>query len=545
MPLPCVSLTLTVIRPQSFAGPRAKRPGRISGAFPPLYQRQDFGFGSAVAALDRTPAFGRRVVTASPLDRVHDHLANIELVPDLGHRIGSAVWWRGLATLGALCTAAMALSPGFSDAIPGATPAPMRPAAWENARALSIAPLAWGGDTGRRMAATELVQPLTDTPERPSIQLSATIGQGDGFARVLQRAGVGADEAKAVAALVGGVVPLTDIAAGTRLDVHLGRRPDRNQPRPLDGLGFRARFDLKLAVERIDGTLRVRRIPIAVDDTPLRIRGSVGSSLYRSARAAGAPAKVVEAYLKAIATKTAVESIGSAATFDIIVAHRRAETGETETGKLLYAGLSQGKRQVRLLNWEENGRAQWFDTSGIGERKGLMARPVTGRQTSSFGMRMHPLLGYSRMHQGIDFGAPTGTPIYAAADGVVSFSGRHGGHGNYVRINHSGNIGTGYAHMSRIVARNGQRVRQGQLIGYVGSTGLSTGPHLHYELYRGGRPVNPLSVKFTSTAQLAGAELRAFKAQLGRLMALRPGERARAPATATAAVTANATEGAD
>ena len=126
------------------------------------------------------------------------------------------------------------------------------------------------------------------------------------------------------------------------------------------------------------------------------------------------------------------------------------------------------------------------------------------------------------MHQGIDYGAPMGSPIVAATDGIVSFAGWHGGHGNFVQIRHAGNLGTGYAHMSRIIARIGEHVSAGQLIGYVGSTGLSTGPHLHFEVYKDNVAVNPLSVKFTQAAQLAGGELARFKATLARLTGLRP-----------------------
>ena len=133
------------------------------------------------------------------------------------------------------------------------------------------------------------------------------------------------------------------------------------------------------------------------------------------------------------------------------------------------------------------------------------------------------MLGYARMHSGVDMRARYGEPIYAAADGRVTFSGRHGGHGNYVKLRHSGGLESGYAHMSRIAARSGQTVRRGQIIGYVGSTGLSTGPHLHYELYRGGRAINPLSVKFTERAQLSGRDLASFKAQLRSLKAVKPG----------------------
>ena len=114
-------------------------------------------------------------------------------------------------------------------------------------------------------------------------------------------------------------------------------------------------------------------------------------------------------------------------------------------------------------------------------------------------------------------------PIYAASDGRVVYAGRHGGHGNYVRIDHGGGLATGYAHMSRIAARAGSYVRRGQVIGYVGSSGLSTGPHLHYELYRNGATVNPMSVKFTTTSQLAGRDLAAFRARLAQLKGLKAG----------------------
>jgi murein DD-endopeptidase MepM/ murein hydrolase activator NlpD len=152
-----------------------------------------------------------------------------------------------------------------------------------------------------------------------------------------------------------------------------------------------------------------------------------------------------------------------------------------------------------------------------------MSRPVNGNMTSGFGYRRHPILGYRKMHSGIDFGAPYGAPIYAATDGIIAHAGRKGGYGNFVQINHGGGIATGYGHMSRIVTSAGQRVRQGQIIGYVGSTGLSTGPHLHYELYRNGAAINPLSVTFTQRAQLSGSDLARFRSQLARLKSVKPG----------------------
>ena len=149
--------------------------------------------------------------------------------------------------------------------------------------------------------------------------------------------------------------------------------------------------------------------------------------------------------------------------------------------------------------------------------------PVPGRQTSSYGMRRHPILGYSRMHKGIDFKASYGSPIYAVTDGTVSVAGRNGGHGNYVKLSHNGGLQTGYSHMSRIAVSRGERVKRGQVIGYVGSTGLSTGPHLHYEMFRNGANVNPSSVRFVTRAQLSGSQLQAFRSSLAELQRVEPG----------------------
>ncbi|HEY7809942.1 MAG TPA: peptidoglycan DD-metalloendopeptidase family protein [Allosphingosinicella sp.] len=460
---------------------------------------------------------------------------DLDLVTDLGARIGSRPWFRGLATCTALCYAAWWLAPGF-EPIPGAVAAPMPDAHWEEARALAIAPLAYGADTGRRMASTEAVEPLLDTPERPVIDLVATLGKGDGFARALERAGVAANEAAAVARLVASVVPPEDLKPGTAMDVTLGRRANRAVARPLNSLAFRARFDLKLAITRAGGGFTLTQTPISIDETPLRIQGMIGDSLYRSARAAGVPAKAVEAFIRAVAGQTEIGGLTAGDRFDIIVEHRRAATGETQTGQLLYAGLDRaGGKDLQLMQWNDGSRTQWFEASGVGRESGTLARPVPGAVSSNFGMRRHPILGYSRMHRGLDFRAGYGTPILAATDGRVVRAGWAGGYGQQVRLAHQGNIMTSYSHMSRILAQPGSMVRQGQVIGYVGSTGLSTGPHLHYELYKGGVAIDPASVKFVMRSQLAGGDLAAFRARLRGLLSVPTGNSrmAQAPAVKT------------
>lgn len=445
--------------------------------------------------------------------------ANLDLVVDLGQQVGSRTWFRGLLTCAALCYGTWALAPPLQP-IAGVGPAPYDDAQLEAAQAVSIQPLAYGADTGRRMAPTDAVEPLSQSPERPIVDLRATVGRDDGIITILQRAGVGGSEADHVATLLASIS--AELRPGTTVDIRLGRRPDPSQARPLDRLAFRARFDLRVEIVRAGAGLVLNQIPIRVDETPLRIQGQVGASLYRSARAAGVPARTVEAYIRALNTQVQVPSgIASGDMFDIIIEHRRAATGEVDVGDLLYAGLVRASgRSLQLMQWTNaDGERQWFEASGIGRQTGGgMVQPVPGPVTSNYGLRMHPILGYARMHRGLDFRASYGSPIVAVADGVVARTGWAGGYGNQVRLNHAGGLSTSYSHMSRIAVAPGSRVRQGQLIGYIGTTGLSTGPHLHFETYQNGVTINPRAVRFTGRAALSGSDLAAFRERLRGLL---------------------------
>ncbi|MXP26491.1 peptidoglycan DD-metalloendopeptidase family protein [Altererythrobacter indicus] len=448
--------------------------------------------------------------------------AKWDIAPDLAKDIGSARWLRGLGTLIALSVLALLCWPDFAP-VEAAPAMRIDERARDEFRSQMIMPLALGADSGRHMGATRFVSPLNDAPERPSLEFVATLARGDSFARMLQRAGIGREESAHLANMIDKAMPLSEIEPGTQVDIVLGRRPAKDAPRPVDSLSFRARFDLKLAVERRDGRLQLAPHHIRVDDTPLRIRGTVGSSLYRSARAAGAPPRAIQQYLRQLGTELNVQrDIKSSDEFDLMLDYKRAATGEVEPGDLLYASvIRNGKPVKQMMRWGKDDR--FFEASGVGaQQNGLMA-PVPGRITSNYGMRRHPILGYKRMHAGMDFKATYGQPIYAASDGKVVYAGRHGGHGNYVKLNHGNGLATGYAHMSKIAVRSGSYVKRGQVIGYVGSTGLSTGPHLHYEMYRNGQTINPASVKFVTRAQLAGSELSAFRAELANLQSIPAG----------------------
>jgi murein DD-endopeptidase MepM/ murein hydrolase activator NlpD len=450
-------------------------------------------------------------------------LARFDLAPDLGRNIGSRKWLRGAASLIGLAVLAFSLGPSF-DPIRAAAPVTVDDVARDEYRSMMVMPLAEGGTSGRVTGAGLSVTALPDTPDRPTIERSLTMPRGASFAGLLRRAGLQQSEASRAEGLVAGVVPVSDIGAGTQLDLTLGRRAEPGAPRPLENLTFRARFDLILELRRSeDGDLALVQRPIAVDKTPLRIRGKVGDGLYRAARAAGAPTRAIRDYLRLMGGRVSLNSeVGSEDTFDMVFEYSRAATGEVQLGRMLYAGLERTRdKDIALVRYGSQGK--FFDSDGKGEVTGGLSRPTNGRQTSGYGMRRHPILGYRRMHGGLDFGGGYGAPIYAVTDGRVRFAGRNGGYGNQVRLTHPNGLSSSYSHMSRAAVRSGQRVKRGQVIGYIGSTGLSTGPHLHYELFQGGRRVDPRSVKYVQQESLGGRRLDDLRREMASLKDVAPG----------------------
>ena len=158
-----------------------------------------------------------------------------------------------------------------------------------------------------------------------------------------------------------------------------------------------------------------------------------------------------------------------------------------------------------------DGKSNFYDQNGRSSKKTLMKTPLNGaRLSSGFGNRKHPILGFTKMHRGVDFAAPIGTPIFAAGDGIIEYSGWNGAYGKYIRIKHNGTFKTAYAHLSKIYKKRGTRIKQGDIIGTLGSTGRSTGPHLHYEILISGRQVNPLRIKLPSGKNIPKNELESF-----------------------------------
>jgi murein DD-endopeptidase MepM/ murein hydrolase activator NlpD len=256
-------------------------------------------------------------------------------------------------------------------------------------------------------------------------------------------------------------------------------------------------------------------------------RGRIESSLFVAGQEADIPVPIMIDLIRAYSFDVDFQrEIQTGDGFELVYENYYDRAGAlAKTGDIIYAALTLSGTRLELYRFTpKSGRTDYFDASGQSARKTLMRTPIDGaRITSGYGRRKHPILGYTKMHRGTDFAAPRGTPVYAAGDGVIELAGRKNGYGKYIRIRHNSTYKTAYAHLNGYAktTRRGRRVKQGQVIGYVGSTGRVTGPHLHYEVMVNGRQANPLKIRLPSGEKLKGGELEAFQAARTEIERLR------------------------
>lgn len=250
-----------------------------------------------------------------------------------------------------------------------------------------------------------------------------------------------------------------------------------------------------------------------------RAGATIDSSLYLTAMQAGIPADVVVDMIRMFSYKVDFQrDLHPGDSFEVFYDYYYTPEGQpAKYGAISYAMMTLDGKQIPMYRFQADPSepAEYFDAKGQSARGLLMKTPVDGARISSgFGSRFHPILGYTRMHKGVDFAVPTGTPVMSAGAGTISFMGRTSGYGNLVRINHGNGYSTNYGHLARFAPgmRRGARVRQGQIFGYSGMTGMATGPHLHYEIMVNNAQVNPLRVKIAQGRQLVGRLLTKFMA---------------------------------
>ncbi|MEL7487576.1 MAG: peptidoglycan DD-metalloendopeptidase family protein, partial [Pseudomonadota bacterium] len=370
--------------------------------------------------------------------------------------------------------------------------------------------------------------------------VTVTLSRGETFVDALKRAGVRTVDRNAAAFAFGKLHNLRKLRPGQRFDLTIAppnqtlfQLASADQPRAahLLALDFRAdqtsRISLVKGAEGFDGEKR----SVPVTKRLAMIEGRIDGSLYLSAKRAGAPDGVIAdlANMFAYDIDFQRDIFGGdefEAIFEVLYddAGEIIGSGDVLFGRLKWRGRNKEKGYYLFSTAGTAAGPDYFDRAGQSAKRLLMKTPIDGaRLSSGFGTRRHPILGYRKAHKGVDFAAPRGTPIYAAGDGVVERANRYGSFGNYIRIRHSSGYKTAYAHLKgfRRGVRAGKRVRQGDVIGYVGTTGRSTGPHLHYEVIKNGKHVNPQRLKISTGVKLRASQYADFETLRDRIDAMR------------------------
>ncbi|MES1156876.1 MAG: M23 family metallopeptidase [Alphaproteobacteria bacterium] len=369
--------------------------------------------------------------------------------------------------------------------------------------------------------------------------------RGETLAGLITRAGASSRDASAVVSSISSVYNPRRLTVGQTVNLYFDRASGAPQ---LAGVAFRSDPAASVTANRVaEGGFTARQVQMPVNFEIARIAAPVRNNLYESALELGATDREIDALADAFGFDVDFQrDVKPGDQFELVFERFYDDQGHTvRTGDMLFLGLEVHDQPRRFYSFQAPGDSHpdWYDSEGKSARRFLMKTPVNGaRLSSGFGMREHPILGYSMLHRGVDFAAPVGTPVMAAGDGVVERAGPFSTYGNYVRLRHNDRFETAYAHLSGFGAgvRAGAHVRQGQIIGFVGVTGRSTGPHLHYEVLVGGQQINPVGLQVPTGRNLFGRDLELFQAERARIDTLREQRAREGASTIQAALPADA-----
>ena len=354
-----------------------------------------------------------------------------------------------------------------------------------------------------------------------------TLKSGEGLAPLLKRAGLNEQMRNTAIQAIQAYRPLHNLPVG--FQVHAIIIAPRGVPNSPDSLGGGASTtaalrialndeqDLSLFYDQTRQDWHSTRSYRPYQSFETFISGSIDNSLYAASIEAGINEQIFNQFTQIMGFSVDFQrQIRQGDTFKILIKRRRdLVTDEVlKGGEMQFLSLTLSDKDIAFYRHEStDGKVGYYDRTGTSAYRTLMRTPINGaRLSSGYGNRRHPILGYTKAHRGVDFAAPTGTPIMAAGNGIVEFAGWNGSYGRYVRIRHHGTYKTAYAHLARInkKIRVGAHINQGEIIGTVGSSGRSTGPHLHYEILLNGRQVNPLTVNLPTGEDLNKAEMHRF-----------------------------------
>ena len=350
------------------------------------------------------------------------------------------------------------------------------------------------------------------------------VKSGDTLIKILTEIGLDYKEADRLFSSIKKVYNPKDLRVGQVLDIETqSSEPDSVKVKTLRST-IRTGEYLEVDIQEDDSYLS----KLVKDELTEEMRlseGTINGTLSVSMNNQGVPSRIVANFINIFSYSVDFRrDVKKGDKFELIYETYLTPDGKlVKSGDIVYAALNLGKSKLELYRFKDAaGNVDYFNEKGLAMKKTLSRRPMayqSSRISSHFGRRRHPIYKDVRIHWGVDYPAPTGSAIYAAGDGVVQVAQYRNGYGNYVRIRHNSEYSTAYGHMKGYAKgiRPGVRVKQGQLIGYVGSTGRSTGPHLHYEIIRNGQRVNPLTVKATASENLSGKNLTNFKSAVAKV----------------------------
>lgn len=358
----------------------------------------------------------------------------------------------------------------------------------------------------------------------PEFMETYTVKPKENLASVLKKAGLTNQESYKISTALADILDLKKIQVGDKVEV--GHATGEEEEKILVLVSVEDRRGYKYtALRNEQDFFEANLIQPKVDLKMELAEGTIDGPFIASGKNSGIPTNVIQQIIWAFDGPIDFQrDLRKGDSFTAVFNKEYNMEGKpTGNGELLYASFQlRNKTHERFLYKDSKDQFDYYDEAGKIARKLFTRHPLNRpRQTSSFGMRRHPILGYSTMHWGTDYGAPIGTPIYAPGEGTIVKAGRKGAYGNYVEIRHNSEYTTAYAHMNEIHSKIkiGRKIKAGEVIGYVGNTGRSTGPHLHWELHKSGRKINPKTQKITAQKKLAGTELIRFYAERDKMRA--------------------------
>lgn len=362
----------------------------------------------------------------------------------------------------------------------------------------------------------EKPEPVAPPPPSYPLALELKVENGDTLVGMLLANNVPSTDAHNVVEALRREFNPRNLKVGQKISITLARHETLTDAAAVKDLAIKLPNLSTVELKASGDSFSVAAIKAELKDRAYRGYGKVKSSLFQAGYDAGIPSGAMAEVVKAFSYDVDFQrDIHPGDTIEVLL--DRKETSEGTVGgygNVRYAALTLNGKKHEIFSFKDAYGVAWYDAKGNSVKKSLLRTPMNAARISSgFGMRRHPILGYSKMHKGTDFAAPTGTPIMAAGDGIVKQRAWNGAYGNFVLIQHNGTYATAYGHMSRFGnIKQGQRVKQGQVIGYVGTTGRSTGPHLHYEVRANGNQVNPAARQFNLANGLTGGQLAKFNA---------------------------------